>query len=98
MSGAIVFNFKGLFTPVTEFRDEPYTPSLILQVLSHGKESIMKYKNTWHTEHVVVPKLKEYEREQKEKGLMEKDWIPQTLDESPFFPGWEEKFHRQQGF
>ncbi len=98
LSAAIVFNFKGLFTPVTEFRDEPYIPSLILKVLKEGRRGIMEYKNTWHTEHVVVPALKEYEREQIEKGLVEKDWDPRTLDEAPFFPGWEEKWHRQQGF
>lgn len=98
LSGAIVFNFKGLFTPVQEFRDEPYIPTLVLKVLRDGKQSIMEYKNTWHTEHVVVPALEAYEREQIESGLIEKDWEPSTLDESPFFPGWEEKWHRQQGF
>jgi hypothetical protein len=98
LSGAIVFNFKALFTPIAEFRDEAYVPSLILRVLRHGKENLMRYKNTWHTEHVVVPALEEYEREQKEKGLMETDWEPATLDESPWFPGWEEKWRAQQGF
>ncbi|KAK5174826.1 uncharacterized protein LTR77_001909 [Saxophila tyrrhenica] len=98
LSGAVVFNFKGLFTPVTEFRNEPYIPSLILKVLKEGKRSIMEYKSTWHTEHVVIPALEQYEREQIDNGLIEKDWEPQTLDESPFFPGWEEKWHRQQGF
>ncbi|KAI5918104.1 alpha-1,2-mannosyltransferase [Camillea tinctor] len=98
LSGAIVFNFKALFTPIEEFRNEPYVPSLILKVLKEGKESLMKYKNTWHTEHVTIPALEEYEREQKEKGLMEKDWEPKTLDDSPWFPGWKEKWHAQQGF
>lgn len=58
----------------------------------------MKYKNTWHVEHVAKPALEEYEKEQKERGVCEKDWEPKTLDESPFFEGWEEKWHRQQGF
>ena len=98
LSGAVVFNFKGLFTPVQEFRDEPCIPSLILKVLREGKKSIMEYKNTWHTEHVVIPGLEEYEREQIEKGLMKEDWEPSTLDESPFYPGWEEKWRRAQGF
>jgi hypothetical protein len=98
LSGSIIFNFKGLFTPVTEFRDEPYIPSIVLKVLREGKENIMAYKNTWHTEHVVIPELERYEKEQIEKGLIEKDWEPHTLDENPFFPGWEEKWHRQQGF
>lgn len=98
LSGAVVFNFKGLFTPVTEFRDEPYIPSLVLKVLKDGKRSIIEYKNTWHTEHCVVPTLEEYEREQVEEGVIEKDWDVKTMEESPFFPGWEEKWHRQQGF
>jgi hypothetical protein len=98
LSGAVVFNFKGLFTPVEEFRDEPCIPRLVLKVLKEGKESIMQYKSTWHTEHVVVPALEAYEKEQIETGLMNKDWEPNTLDESPFFPGWQEKWHRQQGF
>lgn len=98
LSGAVVFNFTALFTPVREFRDEPYVPSLVLKVLKEGKKNLMEYKNTWHTEHVVVPALEEYEREQKEKGLVPKDWEVRTLDESPWFPSWEEKWHRQQGF
>lgn len=98
LSGAVVFNFKGLFTPVMEFRDEPYIPSLILKVLKEGKPNIMEYKNTWHTEHVVIPALEEYEQEQISKGLIEKDWEVKSMDEHPYFPGWEEKWHRQQGF
>ena len=98
LSGAIVFNFKAVFTPVEAFREEPYIPSLILKVLKEGKESIMKYKNTWHVEHVVVPKLEEYEREQIEKGVVEKGWRVETLKENPFFPGWEERWRGKQGF
>jgi hypothetical protein len=98
LSGAVIFNFKAVFTPVSEFRDEPYIPSLMLKVLTEGKRSLMEYKNIWHTEHVVIPALEEYEREQIDKGLIEKDWEPHTLEESPFYPGWEEKWHRQQGF
>ena len=92
LSGAIVFNFKGLFTPVTEFKDEPYIPTLILKVLKEGKTSIMEYKSTWHTEHAVIPALEQYEREQIAKGMIPADWDPKTLDESPFFPGWEDKW------
>lgn len=93
-----MFNFKALFTPIAEFRDEPYIPTLILKVLRHGKDNMMKYKNTWHVEHLLIPILEEYELEQKGSGLMKKDWEAQTLDESPWFPGWERKWHRQQGF
>ncbi|KAI1091068.1 hypothetical protein F5B19DRAFT_289043 [Rostrohypoxylon terebratum] len=98
LSGAVVFNFKALFTPIEEFRDEPYVPSLILKVLKEGKENLMKYKNIWHTEHIVIPTLEEFAKEQIEKGMIEKDWEPKTLDDSPWFPGWQEKWHRQQGY
>lgn len=98
LSAGIVFNFKALFTPLEEFRDEPYVPSLMKKVLTEGKENLMKYKNTWHTEHVVVPALEEFEKEQIEKGIIEKDWEPKTLEDSPWFPGWQEKWHAQQGF
>jgi hypothetical protein len=104
LSGGIVFNFKALFTPVQEFRDEPYIPALLLKILKEGKKNLMEYKNTWHVEHVCLPELEEYDREQVAKGLVkpdnadEKTWNVATLAESPYFPGWEEKWHRQQGF
>lgn len=98
LSAGVVFNFKALFTPVSEFRDEAYIPALLLKVLNEGKESLMKYKNTWHVEHVVKPALADWCKEQIEKGLVEKDWDVETLKESPYYPGWEEKWHRQQGF
>jgi len=98
LSGGIIFNFKALFTPITEFRDEPYIPTLVLKVLRDGKENLMKYKNTWHVEHVVVPALEEYEREQREKGIVPEGWEPKTLDESPWYPGWMEKWNAKQGF
>jgi len=98
LSGAVVFNFKALFTPIESFRDEPYIPSLLMKVCKDGKKNLMEYKNTWHVEHVVLPELEQMEKEQIEKGLIEKDWQPHTLNESPFFPGWEEKWHRDQGF
>ncbi|KAI0408476.1 alpha-1,2-mannosyltransferase, partial [Xylaria palmicola] len=98
LSGGIVFNFKALFTPIEEFRSEPHVPSLLLAVSKHGEENMMKYKNMWRIEHVVVPTLERYEMEQVESALIEKTWTAQTLDESPWFPGWEEKWHMQQGF
>ncbi|KAJ9639468.1 hypothetical protein H2201_002872 [Coniosporium apollinis] len=98
LSGAIIFNFKALFTPVEKFREEPYIPALLLKVLREGKKSIMEYKSTWHTEHVVIPAMEEYAREQVEKGWVPADWEPHTLEESPWFPGWEEKWRREQGF
>jgi len=55
LSAGVVFNFKALFTPVQEFRDEPYIPALLLKILKEGKKSLMEYKSTWHVEHVCVP-------------------------------------------
>ena len=98
LSGAIVFNFKALFTPIAEFRDEAYVPALVAKVLRAGKKSLMEYKNTWHVEHKALPALERWAGEQEEKGITEKDWEVHTLDDSPWFPGWEEKWHRQQGF
>ncbi|KKZ59030.1 hypothetical protein EMCG_00895 [[Emmonsia] crescens] len=98
LSSSIVFNFKALFTPVTEFQDEPGVPKLITKILKEGKRSILEYKNTWHVEHIVVPALGKWADEQEDNGLVEKGWEVNTLDESPWFKGWEEKWHRQQGF
>ncbi|KAK1960965.1 hypothetical protein LY78DRAFT_696462 [Colletotrichum sublineola] len=92
LSGAVVFNFKALFTPLNEFKTEPYIPSILLKVLEEGKESILEYKGVWHVEHVAKPALKEFERFQIENGLIEKNWEPHTLPESPFFRGWEKKW------
>jgi hypothetical protein len=96
LSSSVVFNFKALFTPVEAFREEPYIPSIILKVLKDGKRSIMQYKNTWHTEHCVLPALEEYEKEQIEKGLVPEGWECHTLDDAPFYPGWKEKWERAQ--
>lgn len=93
-----MFNFKALFTPVTEFRDEAYVPGLLLKVLEEGKKSLMEYKNTWHVEHVVKPAMREWHAEQVSKGVVEEGWEPRTLEESPWFPGWEGKWREKQGF
>lgn len=92
LSGAVIFNFKALFTPLAEFADEPCIPSLVLKVLDEGKGNIMEYKGTWHVEHVARPALEQYARRQVETGMMEADWSPQTLPEAPFFKGWEKKW------
>ena len=98
LSGAIIFNFKAVFTPLAEFRDEPYVPALCLKVLREGKQNLMEYKNTWHVEHVAIPHLEAWVKEQEDDGLTPKGWEVRTLEESPYFPGWEEKWRRQQGF
>lgn len=93
-----MFNFKALFTPITAFRTEPYIPALLHKILLDGKKSMMEYKNTWHVEHVAVPALEEWKREQEDNGMTEKGWMEETLEETPFFRGWEEKWHKEQGF
>jgi hypothetical protein len=104
LSGAIVFNFKTLFTPIEEFRDEPYIPALLLRIIKEGKRSLIKYKNTWHVEHACIPKLEEFANEQLARQLIPSEildqdvWNVKTLEESPYFPGWEEKWHQKQGF
>ncbi|KAL6704864.1 hypothetical protein ACN47E_007547 [Coniothyrium glycines] len=98
LSGAVVFNFKALFTPVQAFRHEPCIPALVLKIMASGKQNLMAYKNTWHVEHVVTPVLESYHREQVQLGLVPEDWEPHTLDHSPYYPGWEELWHAKQGF
>ena len=98
LSGSIIFNFKALFTPITEFRDESYIPALLLKVLKEGKENMMRYKNTWHVEHVAIPALERSAAEQVNEGKVEKDWKVETLNPSPWFPGWEERWKDRQGF
>ncbi|KAF2144075.1 uncharacterized protein K452DRAFT_246230 [Aplosporella prunicola CBS 121167] len=98
LSGAIVFNFKALFTPVEAFREEPYIPSLLLRILKNGKKNLMEYKNTWHTEHVVVPALEAYRKEQIQKGMIPENWDEHTLEEYPMYPRWEKRWHLEQGF
>ncbi|KJK74589.1 hypothetical protein H634G_10118 [Metarhizium anisopliae BRIP 53293] len=94
LSGAIVFNFKAFFTPVKDLMDEPYVPSLCLKVLTESKANLREYKQVHHTEHVLTPLLSHYEKSQIERGLIEAGWEPQTLEESPFFPGWMDHFSR----
>lgn len=98
LSGAIVFNFKALFTPVEEFRNEPGIPQIVAKVLREGKKPLMEYKNTWHVEHVVLPALDSWGERQVQDGLVEREWEVATLEESPWFKGWREKWRGQQGY
>ncbi|KAF3091961.1 hypothetical protein TWF569_001747 [Orbilia oligospora] len=98
LSGGIVFNYKALFTPVKEFEDEPGVPALVEKVLREGNKKILEYKGTWHVEHVVLPMLERMRRRQVEMGVWEEGMQVRTLEESPFYRGWEEKWRKQQGF
>ncbi|KDR69010.1 hypothetical protein GALMADRAFT_272187 [Galerina marginata CBS 339.88] len=88
-SRAIVFNFKALFTPVVDFRNEPYIPKLFSKILREAKQPYLDYKSTHHVEHVVFPALDLWVKEQEDKGWVPKDWKERTLDEDPYFPGWD---------
>lgn len=98
LSAGVVFNFKALFTPIEDFREEAFIPGLLLKLMNDGKRSLMDYKNTWHLEHVVKPALERYQAEQVEQGIVPEDWEPHTLEESPWYPGWEKRWHDLQGF
>ncbi|KAL4065361.1 hypothetical protein V8B97DRAFT_1868820 [Scleroderma yunnanense] len=91
-SRAILFNFKAIFTPLAALRREPYIPKLLLKVLTEGRRSILEYKGTRRIEHKVIPALREWTREQEEKGWIPKDWKEKTLDEDPFYPGWKDHY------
>lgn len=96
LSGAVVFNFKALFTPVSSFKEEPCIPALLLlKILNEGKESIMRYKGVGHVENAVKPALAMYERHQVERGMVKSGWEPRTLDEYPFYPGWTDGYPSQ---
>lgn len=58
----------------------------------------MNYKNTWHVEHVLLPALDRWAEEQDAQGTVPKGWPVRTLDESPFYPGWRDKWRSKQGF
>ncbi|TFK25077.1 hypothetical protein FA15DRAFT_379502 [Coprinopsis marcescibilis] len=88
-SGAIVFNFKALFTPVTEFRKEPYIPQLVARVLRDSQTSIKDYKSWQHLEHKLLPALDQWAQEQRDLGVVPPGWEERTLDEHPFYPGWD---------
>ncbi|KAK6532732.1 hypothetical protein TWF281_006908 [Arthrobotrys megalospora] len=98
LSGGVVFNYKALFTPLREFGDEPGVPALVEKVVKEGNRKIIGYKGIWHVEHVAVPMLERMKREQVERGVWEEGRDVKTLEESPFYRGWEEKWRRQQGF
>ncbi|KAB8205874.1 hypothetical protein BDV34DRAFT_235030 [Aspergillus parasiticus] len=93
VSAAMVFSFKVLFTPVTQFQNEPYIPSLFLKNYREAKPNLLKHKNIWHTEATILPALELWEREQKEQGIIPEDWQPATLDDYPYYPGWEERWN-----
>lgn len=98
ISGAVVFNFKVIITPLEELRDEPYIPKLLYTILEGGKENLIDYKCDPNVKRVAMGALKDWAEEQVQRGIVERDWEVGTLEESPFFRGWREKWASQQGF
>lgn len=98
LSGAIIFNFKAVFTPLTDLRDEPYVPSLMYKQATEGKPSLTDQKVHEHIRPVVLDSLRAWKTEQIDNGLIPPDWEEQTLAESPFYPGWEDRWRQKIGF
>ncbi|KAK4195338.1 hypothetical protein QBC40DRAFT_352589 [Triangularia verruculosa] len=98
VSGAVVFNFKAVFTPLEELREEPFVPALLHKVLSEGKESLIDYKADRNAKTVALEALKEWAAEQVEQGIVPADWEVNTLEQSPFYEGWENKWQHKQGW
>ncbi|KAH6652264.1 hypothetical protein BKA67DRAFT_626947 [Truncatella angustata] len=90
MSGAMIFNFKAVFTPLAELAREPYVPALLHRVITQGDEKLIEYKMEKHVANIASEYCEKWARQQEEDGLVEKDWTVGTLEQSPFFPGWEE--------
>jgi hypothetical protein len=60
-------------------------------VLERGKENMISYKCEDHVRAVAMSALKEWAEEQVADGTVPEDWEVGTLEEHPFFPGWERK-------
>lgn len=62
----------------------------------------MRYKSTGHVEGLVLGKLGEWDQEQIRQGMVpgmeEEEGEVGTLEEAPFYKGWEERWKGQQGF
>ncbi|KAH6952448.1 hypothetical protein BKA56DRAFT_443588, partial [Ilyonectria sp. MPI-CAGE-AT-0026] len=98
LSGAIVFNFEAIFTPMTELRDEPYILSLMYKQITEGKPHLTEAKVHEHIRKIVLDSLMEWKSEQIKNGTIVPDWVEETLPESPFYPGWEERWRQKLGF
>ena len=90
-SNAIVFNFKALFTPVSQFREEPYIPQLAAKVLRESQLNLQEYKGWGLLEHKLLPELDRWAQEQVSRKMVPEGWEERTLDEHPFYPGWKDK-------
>ena len=98
LSGAVVLGFRAVATPLAELRDEPFVPALLRKVLVAGDARLVGYKCLDHVRRVAVEACAAWAAEQVAAGVVPADWDVGTLDESPFFPGWKEKWQQQQNF
>ncbi|KAJ4256924.1 hypothetical protein NW762_009020 [Fusarium torreyae] len=98
LSGAIVFNFKAIFTPMMELRDEPYIPSILYKQITEGKPHLTDAKVHKHIREPVLDALQEWKKEQVERGEIVADWKEETLTESPYYRGWEARWRSRLRF
>jgi hypothetical protein len=98
LSGAIVFNFKVIFTPLEALREEPYIPSLSRKQLGEGNPRLIAKKASPRMKAIAMDALEIWEEEQVQQGMIPKSWVPETLEESPFYPGWEDDWSKRVGF
>lgn len=96
LSGAMIFNFKAVFTPLGDLRNEPYVPALLHKQLSEGKENLVSWRTHSNTKQVVLDSLKSWAEEQVKGGVVQPNWEVATLAETPFYPGWEERWLAKQ--
>lgn len=90
LSGSIIFNFKAVFTPLTDLANEPYIPALMHRIVAEGKRDLIEYKMEPHVEKLVLEHSEKWAKKQVEDGVVPKDWEVGTLEQHPYFPGWKE--------
>ncbi|RPB24237.1 hypothetical protein L211DRAFT_752249, partial [Terfezia boudieri ATCC MYA-4762] len=98
VSGAVCLNYKAVFTELAELRGEKGVPALVGKLLREGDREILTYKEVWHVEHLIIPTMERWDREQRERGVVDRGWDIKTLENSPFYEGWEERWRGRQGF
>jgi len=87
-----------MLTGLAELREEKGVPGLVGKVLREGDGQILAYKGVWHVEHLIIPTMEKWDREQRESGVVDTEWDIGTLEQSPFYEGWEERWRGRQGF
>ncbi|OAA66828.1 hypothetical protein SPI_01404 [Niveomyces insectorum RCEF 264] len=99
LTGAVVFNYKAVFTPLAALRTEPYVPALLHRVLQDGNPRlVVPGKCLPHVRAAALPALAAWAAEQVQRGVVPANWAVRTLDEAPFYPGWAAAWHAAQGF